>query len=115
MASGALYQHPFDIAAGPALARQPFSQRALANLANPRVRSGALVNWRGDLPELAMLRGSLGAVITYQDLNAIRQNFEVFDVRNRLTGSTISITGRNVRRMPNSLNTTETAAPTPVP
>ena len=87
---GALYQHPFDIAAGPALARQPFSQGA--NLANPRVRSGALVNWRGALPEIAMARGSLGAVITYQDLNTIHQNFEVFDLRNRLSGSTVSIT-----------------------
>jgi hypothetical protein len=92
VAGGALYQHPFDIAAGPALARQPFSPPALANLANPRVRSGALVNWRGDLPEISLLRGSLGAVITYQDLNAIQQNFEVFDVRNRFTGGTVSIT-----------------------
>jgi hypothetical protein len=87
---GGLYQSPFDLASRPNVVDPVLSPNV--NVTRPRSVSGARVEWRGDLPEIAAGWGTTTNMITYQDLNKIRPNFEVFDWRQRFTGDLVSVT-----------------------
>lgn len=76
-----LYGSPFDLFVRPNLMRNVYSDRV--NLANPRSVTGARTQWRGGLPEVALGYGSYGSILTYQDLNRLRANSEVFDFATR--------------------------------
>lgn len=90
VAGGSLYTSPFDLASRAHVANPVLTPGT--NQASRQSVSGARVGWRGNLPETATGRGTVGSSLLYRDLNALQPNFEVFDWRQRMSGRLVSVT-----------------------